>query len=59
LLVALTSIAAVILGHSVSTNWIEIPTDIYAGISPLIAGALIHRAVVPKPTAPADELHGS
>ncbi len=54
-LVTVTSIIALILGHTIDVSWINTVVDVYAGISALVAGALIRPAVTPfTPGSPAD-----
>lgn len=47
LLVAITAIAAAILGREVSTEWVDTVIGIYVLIAPIVAGVLIRRAVIP------------
>lgn len=47
LLIAITAIAAAILGREVSTEWVETVTGLYVLVAPLVAGYLIRRAVTP------------
>ncbi|WP_280510285.1 hypothetical protein [Nocardia farcinica] len=46
-LVAITGIAAYILGREVSTEWVETLTTLYALAAPIIAGLLIRPVVTP------------
>lgn len=46
-LVAITGIIALIVGHNIDVSWIEAVTNVYAALSPLIAGLLIRPAVTP------------
>lgn len=46
-LVAITGVAAFILGRSVSTEWVETLTTLYALATPILAGLLIRPAVTP------------
>lgn len=45
--VAITGVAAYLLGREVSIEWVETLTTLYALASPVIAGALIRPAVTP------------
>ncbi|MFC9892103.1 hypothetical protein ACFVMC_00275 [Nocardia sp. NPDC127579] len=46
-LVAITGVAAFVLGREVDTAWVETVLTIYGLLTPLIAGALIRPAVTP------------
>ena len=46
-LVAITGVAAYLLGHSVDTAWIESVLTVYGLLTPLIAGLVIRPAVTP------------
>lgn len=46
-LVAITGVAAFVLGREVSTEWVETVLTIYGLLTPIIAGALIRPAVTP------------
>lgn len=46
-LVAITGVAAFILGRHVSTEWIDAALTMYGLLTPVIAGALIRPAVTP------------
>lgn len=52
-LVAVTGIVALIVGHNIDVSWIETVTNVYAALSPLIAGLLIRPAVTPVAKLPA------
>lgn len=47
LLIAITAIAAAILGREVSTEWVDTVLVIYTYAAPFVAGILIRRAVTP------------
>lgn len=46
-LVAITGVAAFVLGRQVSTEWVETITTLYALAAPIVAGIFIRPAVVP------------
>ncbi|WP_446224988.1 hypothetical protein ACTWPB_07680 [Nocardia sp. IBHARD005] len=46
-LVAITGVAAFILGRNVSIEWVETLTMLYTLATPVLAGALIRPAVIP------------
>ncbi|MFC9966348.1 hypothetical protein ACFVH4_19135 [Nocardia ignorata] len=48
LLVAITVVAAAILGREVSTEWVDTVLGIYTLVAPLVAGVLIRRKVASK-----------
>lgn len=48
LLVSLTSVAAVLVGHAVNTGWVDVVVNIYAIVATLVAGLLIRPAVWPN-----------
>lgn len=48
-LVAITGIAAYLLGREVSTEWVETLTTLYTLAAPIVAGALIRPVVSPTP----------
>lgn len=52
-LVAITAVAAFVVGHAVDVSWIESVVNIYAMLSAVLAGVLIRPAVTPvsKPSA--------
>ncbi|WP_157535115.1 hypothetical protein [Nocardia inohanensis] len=50
-LVAITGVAAYLLGHQVNTDWIEAVLTLYGLLTPVIAGVLIRPAVTPARTA--------
>lgn len=47
ILVAITGVAAFILGRSVSVEWVETITNFYALLTPVVAGLVIRPAVTP------------
>ncbi|WP_330256269.1 hypothetical protein OG874_17925 [Nocardia sp. NBC_00565] len=47
ILVAVTGVIALLVGHQTDTSWIEAAVTGYAAISPIIAGVLIRQAVTP------------
>ncbi len=47
ILVAITGVAAYLLGREVSTEWVDTLTTLYALAAPVIAGLLIRPAVTP------------
>lgn len=46
-LVAITAVAAFVVGHAVDVSWIESVVTVYALASSIIAGLLIRPAVTP------------
>lgn len=50
-LVAVTGIVALVVGHAVDVSWIESVVNVYAVLSPIIAGILIRSAVTPADAA--------
>lgn len=50
-LVAITGVAAYLIGHQVNTDWIEAVLTLYGLLTPVIAGVLIRPAVTPVHTA--------
>lgn len=46
-LVAITGVAAYLLGRQVDTSWVEAVLTLYGLLTPLIAGALIRPVVTP------------
>ncbi|MBL1072963.1 hypothetical protein JK358_00980 [Nocardia sp. 2] len=46
-LVAVTGVAAYLLGRQVGTDWIEAVLTLYGMLTPVIAGILIRPAVTP------------
>lgn len=46
-LVAITGVIALIIGHAIDVSWINPIVDVYAALSPIIAGILIRPAVRP------------
>lgn len=46
-LVAITGVVAFVLGHQVSTEWIDAALTIYGLLTPVIAGLLIRPTVTP------------
>ncbi|WP_052313566.1 hypothetical protein [Nocardia thailandica] len=46
-LVAITGVAAYLLGRQVGTEWIESALTLYGLLTPVIAGAIIRPAVTP------------
>lgn len=46
-LVAITGVAAFILGRNVSLEWVETLTTLYSLAAPILAGLLIRPAVTP------------
>lgn len=49
-LVAITGVAAFILGRNVSTEWVETLTTLYSLAAPILAGLLIRPVVTPVAT---------
>lgn len=49
LLVAITGVAAFVLGREVSTEWVETLTMLYTLAAPVLAGLLIRPVVQPDP----------
>ncbi|MFD4442531.1 hypothetical protein ACFWPK_22450 [Nocardia sp. NPDC058519] len=47
LLVAITALAAAVLGRKVDTEWVDTTIGIYMLVAPLAAGLLIRQAVTP------------
>ena len=46
-LVAITGVAAFLLGREVDVTWVENVLTVYALLAPLVAGAVIRPAVTP------------
>ncbi|QLY30840.1 hypothetical protein [Nocardia huaxiensis] len=46
-LVAITGVAAYLLGRQVNTDWVEAALTLYGLLTPVLAGALIRPAVTP------------
>ncbi|MCP9622535.1 hypothetical protein FOH10_34285 [Nocardia otitidiscaviarum] len=47
ILVALSGVAAYLLGRQLNTDWIEAALTLYGLLTPVIAGAVIRPAVTP------------
>ena len=45
--VAITSVIAVVTGQAIDIGWLEGALNVYAAVSPLVAGYLIRRVVSP------------
>lgn len=55
ILVAITGVAAYVLGRQVDTAWIDAVLTIYSLLTPVIAGALIRPVVTPDPAKYGDQ----
>jgi hypothetical protein len=53
-LVFATGVIAVVVGHAVDVSWIESAVNIYAVLTPIVAGILIRPAVTPVSKPPID-----
>lgn len=52
-LIAITGIISLVVGHQIDVTWIEIVTNVYAALSPVIAAILIRQKVTPVEVAEA------